>query len=55
MITVEVGKLPVDALTVENTIRNHCQHYGYPGAQLVLDGDTLKLVLTQVEPLTPHA
>ena len=49
---IRIGTPPIDAITVENTIRNHCQHYGYPEAKIMLNPlGELVLKLNDVSPL----
>lgn len=43
-------KCPANALDVENLIRTQCQHFGYPGAKLEIDGGTSELVLKLHDP-----
>ena len=50
---IKLGYPPLSALEVENTIRNNCQHYGYPDAVVTLDATgCIILKLHTLDPLT---
>lgn len=51
-VEIRLGHPPVSALTVENQIRNYCQHYGYPEAVITLNPmGELVLKLHEIDPL----
>lgn len=41
---------PTNAIDVENLIRTHCQHFGYPEAKIYVDTTTGELVLKLHDP-----
>jgi len=48
--------IPANAIDVENFIRSHCSHFGYPGSMITSDGNELVLTINEPDPLpTPGA
>ena len=45
--------LPAAAIDVENFIRSHCSHLGYPSSIITSDGTSLVLTVNEPDPL-PH-